>query len=95
MDSSEHRSHMHRLFQERKIITYQFGVQLEVHQLVQLKQDDAGVPMMITTLGGPAINFKVSVDAYRELLSKADLIQLVYQLRQRVYFIRQKFTRCA
>lgn len=39
MDSSEHRSHMHRLFRERKIITYQFGVRLEVHQLVQLKQD--------------------------------------------------------
>ena len=31
-----------------------------------IKAGRAGVPMMITTLGGPAINFKVSVDAYRE-----------------------------
>ena len=39
-----------------------------------IKAGRAGVPMMITTLGGPAINFKVSVDAYARLLSKADLI---------------------
>lgn len=25
-----------------------------------------GIPMMLTTLGGPAANFKPSVDAYRE-----------------------------
>ncbi|MEY8346954.1 LLM class flavin-dependent oxidoreductase [Bacillus cereus] len=31
-----------------------------------IKAGHAGVPMMLTTLGGPAINFKVSVDAYRE-----------------------------
>lgn len=62
---------MHRLFQERKIITYQFGVQLEVHQLVRLKPGRAGVPMMITTLGGPAINFKGSVDAYREAAAQS------------------------
>lgn len=31
-----------------------------------IKAGYAGVPMMLTTLGGPAINFKVSVDAYRE-----------------------------
>ncbi|MFD6509844.1 MULTISPECIES: LLM class flavin-dependent oxidoreductase [Bacillus] len=31
-----------------------------------IKAGRAGVPMMLTTLGGPAINFKVSVDAYRE-----------------------------
>ena len=31
-----------------------------------IKAGRAGVPMMITTLGGPAINFKGSVDAYRE-----------------------------
>ena len=70
MDSSEHRLRMHRLFQELKIITYQFGVQLVAHQLVRLKQD-AGVPMMITTLGGPAINFKGSVDAYREAAAQS------------------------
>ncbi|MBK5504924.1 MULTISPECIES: LLM class flavin-dependent oxidoreductase [Bacillus] len=31
-----------------------------------IKAGRAGVPMMLTTLGGPAVNFKVSVDAYRE-----------------------------
>lgn len=31
-----------------------------------IKAGYAGVPMMLTTLGGPAINFKGSVDAYRE-----------------------------
>ncbi|OFD50421.1 LLM class flavin-dependent oxidoreductase [Bacillus mycoides] len=31
-----------------------------------IKAGHAGVPMMLTTLGGPALNFKVSVDAYRE-----------------------------
>lgn len=31
-----------------------------------IKAGHAGVPMMLTTLGGPAINFKMSVDAYRE-----------------------------
>ncbi|EJR03635.1 MULTISPECIES: LLM class flavin-dependent oxidoreductase [Bacillus cereus group] len=31
-----------------------------------IKAGHAGVPMMLTTLGGPAVNFKVSVDAYRE-----------------------------
>ncbi|MFS8351417.1 LLM class flavin-dependent oxidoreductase [Bacillus nitratireducens] len=31
-----------------------------------IKAGHAGVPMMLTTLDGPAINFKVSVDAYRE-----------------------------
>lgn len=31
-----------------------------------IKAGYAGVPMMLTTLGGPAANFKVSVDAYRE-----------------------------
>lgn len=31
-----------------------------------IKAGHAGVPMMLTPLGGPAINFKVSVDAYRE-----------------------------
>ncbi|WP_454192628.1 LLM class flavin-dependent oxidoreductase [Paenibacillus sp. Marseille-Q7038] len=30
-----------------------------------MKAGHAGVPMMLTTLGGPAINFKHSVDAYR------------------------------
>ncbi|MBE7120939.1 LLM class flavin-dependent oxidoreductase [Bacillus cereus] len=31
-----------------------------------IKAGHAGVPMMLTTLGGPAVNFKVSVDAYRQ-----------------------------
>lgn len=31
-----------------------------------IKAGYAGIPMMLTTLGGPAVNFKVSVDAYRE-----------------------------
>ncbi|WP_144512429.1 LLM class flavin-dependent oxidoreductase [Bacillus mycoides] len=31
-----------------------------------IKAGRAGAPMMLTTLGGPAVNFKVSVDAYRE-----------------------------
>ena len=57
-------------YSRAKIITYQFGVQLVAHQLVRLKQD-AGVPMMITTLGGPAINFKGSVDAYREAAAQS------------------------
>ena len=36
-----------------------------------IKAGRAGVPMMITTLGGPAINFKVSVDAYREAAQRS------------------------
>ncbi|PFN19290.1 LLM class flavin-dependent oxidoreductase [Bacillus cereus] len=36
-----------------------------------IKAGRAGVPMMITTLGGPAINFKVSVDAYREAATQS------------------------
>ncbi|MBB4826650.1 alkanesulfonate monooxygenase SsuD/methylene tetrahydromethanopterin reductase-like flavin-dependent oxidoreductase (luciferase family) [Sporosarcina luteola] len=31
-----------------------------------IKAGHTGIPMMLTTLGGPAINFKHSVDAYRE-----------------------------
>lgn len=31
-----------------------------------IKAGNAGIPMMLTTLGGPASNFKISVDAYRE-----------------------------
>lgn len=31
-----------------------------------IKAGAAGVPMMLTTLGGPASNFKIAVDAYRE-----------------------------
>ncbi|MED4453028.1 LLM class flavin-dependent oxidoreductase [Metabacillus fastidiosus] len=31
-----------------------------------IKAGHAGVPMMLTTLGGPASSFKVSVDAYRQ-----------------------------
>ena len=31
-----------------------------------IKAGYAGIPMMLTTLGGPAMNFKISVDAYRE-----------------------------
>ncbi|MFF2448854.1 LLM class flavin-dependent oxidoreductase [Neobacillus sp. NPDC058068] len=36
-----------------------------------IKAGNAGVPMMLTTLGGPAINFKGSVDAYREALERS------------------------
>jgi len=36
-----------------------------------IKAGYAGVPMMLTTLGGPAINFKVAVDAYREALERS------------------------
>ena len=36
-----------------------------------IKAGYAGVPMMLTTLGGPAINFKVSVDAYREAAQRS------------------------
>ena len=35
-----------------------------------IKAGYAGIPMMLTTLGGPAINFKVAVDAYREALER-------------------------
>lgn len=31
----------------------------------------AGIPMMLTTLGGPATSFKVSVDAYREAAQRS------------------------
>ncbi|MCR8630601.1 LLM class flavin-dependent oxidoreductase [Paenibacillus radicis (ex Xue et al. 2023)] len=31
-----------------------------------IKAGTAGIPMMLTTLGGPSINFKHSVDAYRD-----------------------------
>ena len=89
MDSSEHRLRMHRLFQELKIITYQFGVQL-VPPASAIKAGRAGVPMMITTLGGPAINFKGSVDAYREAAAQSGFNPRVCQLQQRVYFIQRK-----
>lgn len=36
-----------------------------------IKAGYTGVPMMLTTLGGPAINFKASVDAYREVLQRS------------------------
>ncbi|WP_054955356.1 LLM class flavin-dependent oxidoreductase [Paenibacillus dakarensis] len=36
-----------------------------------VKAGYAGVPMMLTTLGGPAINFKRSVDAYREAAARS------------------------
>lgn len=36
-----------------------------------IKAGHAGVPMMLTTLGGPAINFKGSVEAYREALEQS------------------------
>ncbi|URN96339.1 MAG: LLM class flavin-dependent oxidoreductase [Candidatus Pristimantibacillus lignocellulolyticus] len=31
-----------------------------------IKAGEAGIPMMLTTLGGPAVNFRASVEAYRE-----------------------------
>ncbi|AWP26598.1 LLM class flavin-dependent oxidoreductase [Paenibacillus sp. Cedars] len=36
-----------------------------------IKAGYAGVPMMLTTLGGPARNFKLAVDAYREALQRS------------------------
>ena len=36
-----------------------------------IKAGYAGVPMMLTTLGGPAVNFKVAVDAYREAAQRS------------------------
>ncbi|GKV56326.1 luciferase [Sporosarcina sp. NCCP-2222] len=36
-----------------------------------IKAGYMGIPMMLTTLGGPAINFKHSVDAYREALEQS------------------------
>ncbi|WP_144507905.1 LLM class flavin-dependent oxidoreductase [Bacillus mycoides] len=38
-----------------------------------IKAGRAGVPMMLTTLGGPAVNFKVSVDAYREAAQQSGI----------------------
>lgn len=35
-----------------------------------IKAGMMGIPMMLTTLGGPAINFKGSVDAYRETAAR-------------------------
>ncbi|MGO4344260.1 LLM class flavin-dependent oxidoreductase [Paenibacillus sp. MCAF9] len=37
-----------------------------------IKAGNAGIPMMLTTLGGPASNFKISVDAYREAALSKD-----------------------
>ncbi|WP_042477917.1 LLM class flavin-dependent oxidoreductase [Bacillus ndiopicus] len=36
-----------------------------------IKAGHMGIPMMLTTLGGPAANFKVSVDAYREAATES------------------------
>mgnify|MGYP003305539868 CR=1 FL=1 len=36
-----------------------------------IKAGYAGVPMMLTTLGGPASSFKVSVDVYREAAQRS------------------------
>lgn len=36
-----------------------------------IKAGCMGLPMMLTTLGGPAMNFKYSVDAYRETARKS------------------------
>ncbi|AOZ90851.1 LLM class flavin-dependent oxidoreductase [Paenibacillus crassostreae] len=36
-----------------------------------IKAGHAGIPMMLTTLGGPAINFKFSVEAYRNALAES------------------------
>ena len=36
-----------------------------------IKAGYAGIPMMLTTLGGPASNFKVAVDAYREAAERS------------------------
>lgn len=36
-----------------------------------IKAGYMGIPMMLTTLGGPAVNFKVAVDAYREAAQRS------------------------
>jgi alkanesulfonate monooxygenase SsuD/methylene tetrahydromethanopterin reductase-like flavin-dependent oxidoreductase (luciferase family) len=36
-----------------------------------IKAGYMGIPMMLTTLGGPAVNFKPSVDAYREAAERS------------------------
>lgn len=36
-----------------------------------IKAGYMGIPMMLTTLGGPSINFKASVDAYREAADRS------------------------
>lgn len=36
-----------------------------------IKAGYMGIPMMLTTLGGPAVNFKVAVDAYREAAERS------------------------
>ncbi|GEK33043.1 LLM class flavin-dependent oxidoreductase [Kurthia sibirica] len=36
-----------------------------------IKAGYAGIPMMLTTLGGPASNFKIAVDAYREAAQRS------------------------
>ncbi len=36
-----------------------------------IKAGKQGVPMMITTLGGPAMNFKGSIDVYRQAATEA------------------------
>lgn len=36
-----------------------------------IKAGYSGIPMMLTTLGGPAANFKVAVDAYREAAQRS------------------------
>ncbi|MFJ5624018.1 LLM class flavin-dependent oxidoreductase [Peribacillus loiseleuriae] len=36
-----------------------------------IKAGLSGIPMMLTTLGGPAINFRVSVEAYREAAERS------------------------
>ncbi|MBO2535905.1 LLM class flavin-dependent oxidoreductase [Rummeliibacillus suwonensis] len=36
-----------------------------------IKAGSAGIPMMLTTLGGPAKTFKISVDAYREAAERS------------------------
>lgn len=36
-----------------------------------IKAGNAGVPMMLATLGGPATSFKISIDAYREAAKRS------------------------
>ncbi len=95
MDSSEHRSHMHRLFQERKNNNLPIWRAVGGPPASAIKAGRAGVPMMITTLGGPAINFKVSVDAYREAAQQSgfDPASLPVATTS-LFYTAKKFTRC-
>ena len=54
-----------------------------------IKAGRQGIPMMITTLGGPAMTFQDSIEQYRLAAKKMVMIihLNLYQYQQQVYFI--------